>query len=363
MLPINNLNQIILEDEERLEAIRLENIERRLMRDQANCFEIDEVRFVELFRLTKDMAQYIFNAIIPDLIHGNNPVAVSPHTKFFGAMHFYATGSYQRMVGRSYNISVAQQTMSKILHEVTSVIIQRFGGRWIQFPVTLNEKNRIKATFMQMRNFPGVIGVIDCSHIEIIRPKEEEHAYLNRKGYHSINVQIVCDAELRILNINAQHAGATHDAHIWRNSRLRNVLNEFYNNGDRHSWLLGDSGYPLEPFLLTPVENAIPGTPEYRYTQSHMQARNCIERCIGVLKAEFLCLSKILRYSPQKVGNIINVCAILHNIRTEGRLNDNFEIPALPLARQENNMHIVHQNVGNQEGAQARRNLIQHYFL
>lgn len=59
MLPINNLNHLIVEEEERLENIRGENIERRMMREEADCFQIEDVRFKELFRLTKDMAQFV----------------------------------------------------------------------------------------------------------------------------------------------------------------------------------------------------------------------------------------------------------------------------------------------------------------
>lgn len=50
--------------------------------------------------------------------------------------------------------------------------------------------------FYEDFNFPGVVGCVDCTHIAIFPPKiddEEnpEHIYVNRKGYHSINVQLV----------------------------------------------------------------------------------------------------------------------------------------------------------------------------
>nr|CAH7756740.1 unnamed protein product [Callosobruchus chinensis] len=102
-------------------------------------------------------------------------------------------------------------------------------------------------------------------------------------------------------------------------------------------------------------------SPESRYSEAHIQARNCVERCIGVLKGRFLCLSKILRYSPQKVGTIANVCAILHNICIAGRLEADFNIPQ-PLAPQQVPLHVLQDNVPHRDGNNIRQNIIQMYF-
>lgn len=80
--------------------------------------------------------------------------------------------------------------------------------------------------------------------------------------------------------------------------------------------MLGDSGYPLEPWLLTPYENPEPNTPEGHYNRAHKITRSIIERCNGRFKLVFRCLlgERKLRYSPEKVGVIINACAVLHNL-------------------------------------------------
>ena len=48
----------------------------------------------------------------------------------------------------------------------------------------------------KIAQFPGIVGCVDGSHIPIITPKENEFVYVNRKNFHSANVQAVCDANL-----------------------------------------------------------------------------------------------------------------------------------------------------------------------
>ena len=64
-----------------------------------------------------------------------------------------------------------------------------------------------KAKFYAMAGFPNVIGCIDCTHIRISGPHQNEHEYVNRKGVHSINVQLVGNADLSIINAELNWPG------------------------------------------------------------------------------------------------------------------------------------------------------------
>lgn len=87
---------------------------------------------------------------------------------------------------------------------------------------------------------------------------------------------------------------------------------------------LGDSGYANEPWLLLPILHAEEGTPEELYTRMHCQARNCVERCFGLLKARWRCLlrHRCLHYAPTTAAEIVNACCVLHNIAIDARLPD-----------------------------------------
>jgi hypothetical protein len=51
---------------------------------------------------------------------------------------------------------------------------------------------------------------------------------------------------LKIFNIFAEYPGSSHDSFIWRNSAVRDGLAA---GNFPEGWLIGDSGYPQEPWL------------------------------------------------------------------------------------------------------------------
>lgn len=253
----------------------------------------------------------------------------------------------------------------RYVHEITGAIEEHICHRKIHFPRTRREINQSKESFMEKFQFPGVVGALDGTHIAIVKPKEDEHNFINRKGFHSINVLIVCDANLKILFINANYPGSSHDSFVWRNSGLRqHLLHNHMLNVTRGAWLLGDSGYPLEPFVMTPIANAAVNSPEARYNDAHTRARNCVERCIGVLKTRFRCLlrERVARYDPQFVGKLVNVCAALHNMCLDHNLQLDEEVahpddeyPYIPPAE------IVQGPLYN-EAQRVRNNIVNTYF-
>ncbi|XP_018786952.1 PREDICTED: putative nuclease HARBI1 [Bactrocera latifrons] len=119
-------------------------------------------------------------------------------------------------------------------------------------------------------------------------------------------VTIICTY---IRAVNGVYGGAAHDAHVWSLSNERQYMPSNYQNGDKSSWLIGDSGYPLEPWLLAPYRNAEENSLESLHNEKFTKAKSIIERVFGILKSRFR-----LQYAPKKVVKILNVCCALHNI-------------------------------------------------
>ena len=54
--------------------------------------------------------------------------------------------------------------------------------------------------------------IITIKMMFTIAPTENEEIYVNRKNYHSINVQLMCESDMRIANAVIKYPGNVHDS-------------------------------------------------------------------------------------------------------------------------------------------------------
>lgn len=179
--------------------------------------------------------------------------------------------------------------------------------------------------------------------------------YRNRKGVFSYNVQTICDAKLKIRNIVCRWPGGSHDSTIFNNSSVK----ESFECGQFRDYiLLGDSGYPAERYLLTPLRNPItPG--EILYNKSHIKTRNTVERSYGVWKRRFPCIGSKLRLKQNRIEAVVVATAVLHNICRD-RNDPEPEFPMQTDLR--NDYSNVPTFIDNSNGQAIIIDLIHNYF-
>lgn len=85
---------------------------------------------------------------------------------------------------------------------------------------------------------------------------------------------------------------------------MQELLQHLHSIGQTSNFMLGDSGYGLRPWLMTPIYEPQENSSEARYNKWFCKTRSIIERCNGVLKMRFRCLLKhrVLHYSPPKAA-------------------------------------------------------------
>lgn len=195
---------------------------------------------------------------------------LTAEAKLLAILRYLACGNFQQTAG-DY-IGISQATVSKILMPVCDAILTLL-GRYVRMPATEQECLMKAAGLAEIAAFPRCIGAIDCTHIKINSPGGEivrifafillficglfvsflfksEH-FRNRKGYFSMNVQTISDAQLRIMNVVTRWPGPTHDTTIFAHSEVRRQ----FERGDFGSYILvGDGGYRNSGYLCTPFK-------------------------------------------------------------------------------------------------------------
>ncbi|KAK5648158.1 hypothetical protein RI129_003050 [Pyrocoelia pectoralis] len=270
----------------------------KIIRYRQNYFEeYDGYDFFTRFRLTKRTVENVILNEIEDIISHptNRNDCLSASQQLLLTLNFFANGSFLRCAGDFGGVSTltACTTVKRV-----SVALAGLRPRYIKMPSTDEEIFELRQNFYNIARLPRCIAAIDS---ELFR---------NRKQFFSFNVQTVSDPHLKIRNIVARWPGSAHDSHIFRNS---NLCAMFERGSYPGSFMVGDSGYGVKPYLITPLAN--PRTPgEILFNEAQIRTRNVVERQYGVWKRRFPSLAMGLRTSLDTTQAIIVAAAVLHNI-------------------------------------------------
>ena len=154
------------------------------------------------------------------------------------SLRYFASGSFHSVIGETMGVS--QPATHAAIDDFSAAVDKHF-GEMVKFPTDPASIRRTKQEFYALANFPNVIGCVDGTHIPIEKPNMNEQRFVNRKHYHSINVQCICDASGKLTNVVAEWPGSCHDSFILRSSKIWDFMERNQNLGT----ILGDSAYTL----------------------------------------------------------------------------------------------------------------------
>ncbi|KAK4876491.1 hypothetical protein RN001_012913 [Aquatica leii] len=271
--------------------------------------------FLLRFRLSKLVVTYVLDKIALQITpNTNRSCALSAEEKVFNTLYFLATGTFLRVVGDTggQDKSTISGSIAEVLHHLANL-----RPEYVAMPENQEEIEQVRQEFFNISRFPRCVGAIDCTHVKI-RPSSGgiDERYRNRKGFFSFNVQVVSDAKCLIRDIVCRWHGAAHDATIFANSRIRARMEnrEF----GEESVLVGDSGYGIRNYLITPLRNPH-GQVEQLFNESQIRTRNPVERTFGIWKKRFPVLAFDLRLHLRTVKPLIVATSVLHNIACQMR--------------------------------------------
>ncbi|XP_027148025.1 protein ALP1-like isoform X2 [Coffea eugenioides] len=204
--------------------------------------------------------------------------------------------------------------------------IERKGIQHIRWPSTENELMEIKSKFEQIRGLPNCCGAIDTTHIVMLLSTSEPRTdvWLDSKENHSMPLQAIVGPNMKFLDVFSGLPGMFSESSLIRYSSFYNKCQ----NGERlgkkvrlseeaelQEYIIGDSAYPLLPWLLTPYQGKELSQTKADFNKRLFATHIVAQRALARLKDVWKIINGVMwRPDKHKLPRFILVCCILHNI-------------------------------------------------
>jgi hypothetical protein len=313
-----------------------EQANEKLMRD----YFVEDPKFGEhFFRHRYRMSQRLFLKIVGD-IEASFPYFQegmdARNKKSFTAIQKCTSAIKQLSTGEPPDnfdeyLCMADRTSRECLTYFCDAVIHLYGREFLRRP-TSHDIARIKEAHEERHHLPGMLGSLDCTHIEWRScPRHLRGQYT--RGDHkvpTIMIEVVASQDLWIWHSFFGPPGSNNDINVLNQSPLylteRNgtapdssfiLCGRFYKRG----YLLTDGIYPKWSTFVKAYPHPV-DPKEKIFKRVQEAARKDVERAFGVLKGKWKILDRPLRFfDKEKIGKVVETCTILHNmiIKDDGR--------------------------------------------
>nr|CAH7740478.1 unnamed protein product [Callosobruchus chinensis] len=270
-----------------------------------NDLRIDNQRFFEYMRMSIDTFDYI----IEKIGHKVNITWKNCHSQ---------------PITIEERLMLTLRTVANIVSEISEYIWDSLYE--IHMPVPSNgDFQQITKDFYEIWNFPNCIGALDGKHIRIRCPNNSGSLYFNYKGYFSIVLQALVDANYKFINIDVGGYGKQSDGGTFKASALyRKIINGTLNlpedsllrnsNLSMPHVIIADEAYPLMRNLLKPYSKQELNEEKEYFNKRLSRARRTVECAFGIIRSKWQILDKPILTSAEHADKIIKTVCLLHNI-------------------------------------------------
>jgi hypothetical protein len=302
---------IILVHEKRREYNCVPKV-KQYVQQTVNFYSMDDFR--SIFRLSRHGFQVLLEELAPTpaftpRVMGRPGIDISHQCLL--ALKYLATQESLLSIGTLFGVT--KSSAFYIVHRFCNAVIPKLSASLIKWP-SHEEQLQIASAFSNKSRMPPVvIGAVDSRENPFLKPRDNHESYFNRKHFHSIKIQAICNADSLYMDVFIGWPGRSHDARTFLNSPIfkklsdENILREGF-------CILGDSAYPLKEWLLTPYKDSGALTLEKRlFNLEHSRVRQVIECAFGRTVERFRRLKFL--YSPS-IAFCVKVCltaCTLHN--------------------------------------------------
>ncbi|XP_059050142.1 uncharacterized protein LOC131845122 [Achroia grisella] len=237
---------------------------------------------------------------------------LEPKLCFYIFLSFIASTEPLTPMATRFDISIS--STFRVIRRVVAWILTKLNDA-VKWPQGYNEIKTVCDTFHNKTGISNIVGVIDCTHIRIEKPKNPRE-YCNPRGYFSLILQATIDANMRFTNIFCGEPGSSNCSRVLKKSPLYNTASQNRNSLFPHNtFLIGHSGYPSLPWLVPPFrENKRLTNQQRDFNSLHSSTRKLSDKAFHALKRRFrrIKLFTVYRNIAFITDTIVAAC-ILHN--------------------------------------------------
>ncbi|XP_064469916.1 uncharacterized protein LOC135384654 [Ornithodoros turicata] len=278
--------------------------------------QVDPEYHFKYFRMTKASFDRLLGLVYYRLLHPpNHRRPISPAERLAVTLRFLATGSPMQDTAINYCMHVS--TVSNILSETLAAIWDCLSPLVLK-PPTTPEWEKIRQVYSSMWNFPNVIGSIDGKHFAIRCPDKSGSDFFNYKGFYSIVLLAVADAEYRFILVDVGAQGRVSDGACFNESGIK----EHFERGtlglpsSACRWpvcMVGDAAFPLRPYLMRPYPGRNLSETKKVFNYRLSRARRCIENAFGILVSRWRSFLSTVTGTPDFLTDMVKAGVCLHN--------------------------------------------------
>ena len=239
-------------------------------------------------------------------------------------LRYLATGnSYASL---QYSFRVQKSTICRFIPQVCLAIYKVYKKDVLKCPTTPEEWKQVAQRFSSKWNYHNCCGALDGKHVAMRKPANCGSYYYNYKGFHSVVLLALVDANYKFLYADVGAEGSASDGGIWNCSSLLRALED--SNRARlpdpeplpHDDLpvpyhfVGDDAFALRSFLMKPYPHRSQSRRERTYSYRVSRARRVVENAFGILSHRFRCFLTTMQQHPKVIKTIILAGCSMHNL-------------------------------------------------
>ncbi|KAM1125995.1 hypothetical protein ACFX11_041421 [Malus domestica] len=288
------------------------------------------LKFESFFKFSGKTFSYICSLVKEDMMarsstfcySNGKPVCLNDQVAI--ALRRLSSGDSLCSIGECFGMN--QSTVSHITWRFVEVMEER-GLHHLSWPKEQSEIEEVKSKFEKIRGLPNCCGAIDITHIMMTLPTTDssDDIWLDGEKNCSMILQAIVDPDMRFRNIITGWPGSMSDDIVLRSSGFFKMSEEGdCLNGEKlvlsegtevREYIVGDSGFPLLPWLLTPYKGRGLWEHESEFNKRISATQMVAQRALVKLKEMCKIIQGVMwKPDKNKLPRIILVCCILHNI-------------------------------------------------